>query len=111
MTMMAKQTINPLTSRVNISSTTSSSSLLSLISSSPPDLVLLCGDAGASPLLLHSAVAQTHFPAISNVLQVIIILLIIVTIIILILNIPGADVNGWPQPVLDGGRPARDQLA
>ena len=113
---MAKHTINPLTSKVNISSisTSTSSSILSLISSSPPDLVLLCGDAPASPLLLHSAVAQTHFPAIATVVQVIIVLLIILVIILtifLILSVAGAEDNGWTEPVLDGGRSACSQPA
>ena len=106
--MIAQKTINPLTSRVNISSSTSSSSLLSHISSSPPDLVLLCGDAAASPLLLHSAVAQTHFPAISNVLQVIIEIMVF---LVLILSFAGAEVNVRTQPVLDGGCSAGDQPA
>ena len=92
---MFKQTLNPLTAKVNISSTTSSTSspsLLSIISSSSPDLVLLCGD-GASPLLLHSAVAQSHFPVIFNVFQVIInininvLIFLVITLCLLIIMI------------------------
>ena len=91
---MLKQTLNPLTAKVNISSTTSSTSspsLLSIISSSSPDLVLLCGD-GASPLLLHSAVAQSHFPVIFNVFQVIlninvILIFLVITLCLLIIMI------------------------
>ena len=90
---MFKQTLNPLTSKVNILNTTSSTSspsLLSIISSSSPDLVLLCGD-GASPLLLHSAVAQSHFPVIFNVFQVIIninvLIFLVITLCLLIIMI------------------------
>ena len=84
---MFKQTLNPLTSKVNILNTTSSTSspsLLSIISSSSPDLVLLCGD-GASPLLFHSAVAQSHFPVIFNVFQVILNINFILIFLVIIL--------------------------
>ena len=117
---MFKQTLNPLTSKVNISSTTSSTSspsLLSTISSSSPDLVLLCGD-GASPLLLHSAVAQSHFPVIFNVFQVILNINVLIFLVTTLLSYhhghhhhPGFDGVKRAKSVLERERPGGDQPA
>ena len=117
---MFKQTLNPLTSKVNISNTTnstSSPSLLSIISSSSPDLVLLCGD-GSSPLLLHSAVAQSHFPVIFNVFQVILNINVLSLFLITLLSYhhdhhhhTGVDGVKRAKPVLERERSGGDQPA